>query len=306
MVGEDELLVAFLDVGQGDASVILLPGGRQAVLVDCGRGGSAAVLDYLRQSSILELPLVFMTHSDEDHVGGMLEVLDNFWGTVGALAFLPDRVVNMSENPHYRHLLRGLGRYKRQQPCAYWRPVDGKTRTLQGTTLTVLHPADEDHWEAVGSGQQNESSVVLRIEYLGRRFLLAADAERRAWRWMLSRQTDIRADVFKCPHHGGWDPRLPQILSLVSAHLLVISVGSMNSHSHPQPKTLAALRAYTSAGGKRLMCTQVTRRCNAGVRSAVGCAGTVAVSVSPNGVFVTPTEQTHDAIVNGWSAPQCR
>lgn len=81
------MTVTFLDVGQGDSTVVALPAG-DGLLVDCPTGSDHTVVDKLEGASITTLNLVVITHSDIDHAGGVVDVIKSFNGNTLRVAYL--------------------------------------------------------------------------------------------------------------------------------------------------------------------------------------------------------------------------
>ena len=212
-----------------------------------------------------------------------------------------------------------------------WEPYKGNLIQFGDVVVSVLHPSEADHLEALALRNQNECSVVLRIEYAGARILLAADVQMRGWGWMVDSNTDLKANVFKFPPHGAWydcEPSLDQVLGLVDPSVVVISVGSTNGYRHPSIETFRLLRSLQHK--VRFMCTQATTQCHSALETAATrirellplesrgghsfknsetcpCAGSVTVSVSSTGVVrVSPTLSQHNRAINLFDKPQCR
>src|SRR5689334_17470899 len=76
------LHVTFVDVGQGDSTLIHLPGtinsGQSAILIDCPAGRSRTILDMLQKHHINRIELIIVTHSDDDHCGGLIDIIGDF------------------------------------------------------------------------------------------------------------------------------------------------------------------------------------------------------------------------------------
>ena len=196
--------------------------------------------------------------------------------------------------------------------------------------MSVLHPAKADRLDALATSNPNNSSIALRIDYAGGRILLGADVEKQGWQWMVDRDADLKADVFKFPHHGAWydgEPPLSKILHLVDPSVVVISVGSTNSYGHPSIETLRLLRSLQAS--VRFLCTQVTSQCHGepeGIANqarellppenrnghsfrnlrSCPCAGKVTVRISSSGVATSPTVEQHDRVIDLFENPQCR
>jgi hypothetical protein len=180
-------------------------------------------------------------------------------------------------------------------------------------------------------GAANDASYVLRVTYAGHSVLLAADVEGSGWDAMLNRQTNLHADVFKLPHHGGWPSTglgVEDLLNLVKARYVVLSVGSTNPYQHPATRTLAVLRSHAITRQMRFLCTQATPQCHRNgplpaaeaisilcsdgdevVARKAGwcpCAGTVTAILNRSAVTLFPTVAAHDQVIDLFSTPQCR
>ena len=325
-----ELLTTFLDVGQGDSTVAVLPDGG-GVLVGSAVGSAPLVVDYLESAQVTSLELVVITHSDLDHAGDVIEVINGFQGPTHRIAVLPDRVLKTDPqaNRKYRVMLRELAQLLRNGVTP-WEPYAGQMIQLGDVVVSALHPSKADHFDALSQGKQNDCSVTLRLEYSGARILLGADVQRQGWQWMVDRNTDLKADIFKFPHHGAWydgDPSLSQVLDLADPSVVVISVGSTNGYGHPSMDTLKLLRSVQAR--VRFVCTQVTNQCHGEPeaiashvrallppeslgrysfqnRRSCPCAGNVTVRISSNGVAISPTPEQHSRVIDLLERPQCR
>jgi len=281
------LSVAFIDIGQGDATVAHLPGGANAVVVDCGSTGDKRVHDHLSHIKVKELPLVVLTHSDDDHIGGIMTVLENFRGRVGEIAFNPDRIKSGTEEKKYVLFLRRLAQFSRQRGSELSTPLSPHRWLLDGVQFRVLHPSGADHLDALAGGMRNDGSMVILTEYAGMRLLLAADIQGQGWQWVAAREADLRAQVFKLSHHGAWHTnglKLPEVLTMVEPDLIVVSVGAPNPYGHPAEKTLEALGDYLDRSpNARVLCTELA----SSDHSRITAAGTIRIDVTVDGVTMS-------------------
>lgn len=327
-----ELSAIFLDVGQGDSTVVVLPDGG-GLLVDCPSVAAPAVVDQLENAQVTSLNLVVVSHSDLDHAGGIVDVIEGFQGETAKVAFFPDRVrdQNRRAGMKYRRLLQNLaGLVRRQGVELLCEPHAGQAMEFGDVTISVLHPAKEDRLDALAQGNPNDSSITLRVDYAGAGILLPADLQRQGWQWMVDRGEVLKADVFKFPHHGSWydgEPSLSKILELVDPSVVVISVGSTNSYGHPSIETLKLLRSYH--GSVRFLCTQAANKCHGEPESIASqardllpsenqgghsfrdhrscpCAGTITVRLSTDELTISPTLEQHSRVINLFANPQCR
>ena len=325
-----ELLTTFLDVGQGDSTVAMLPNG-EGMLVDSAAGSAPIVVEYLERAQITSLELAVITHSDLDHAGDVIEVIKCFQGSTKRVAVLLDRVLTSDPQADrkYRVMLRDLAQLLRSG-IEHWPPYAGNVIQFGDLMVSILHPSQADHAEALSQGNRNDCSVALRLDYAGSRILLGADVQRQGWQWMVDRNTDLRADVFKFPHHGAWyegQPSLKQIVDLVKPSLMVVSVGSTNGYGHPSMETFRLLCSLQAR--VRFVCTQVTNQCHGEPevtanqarellppesrgghsflnRRSCPCAGNVTIRISSDGVSMKPTPDQHSRVIDLFDNPQCR
>lgn len=324
------ITVTFLDVGQGDSTVVALPD-HGGILIDCPGGSGVTVVDRLEYSAITTLNLVVISHSDIDHAGGVVDVVKSFSGTTLKIAALIDRTLkaDAQENKKFRLLLRDLAQLMRDG-TEYQPAYAGEAIEYGELSVSIVHPSPADHLDSLSRNQVNDCSVVVRLEYAGSRVLLPGDIESQGWRWMFDRDTDVRADVLKFPHHGAWDrgnPTLDDVIKAVDPTVVVVSVGSTNSYGHPAGEVLAALKGRQQR--TRLLCTQATARCHRGLQEvsvtarelvsaesrgghafrrldACPCAGHVTVRLSAAEVTVSPTANEHERVIDLFDDPQCR
>jgi competence protein ComEC len=218
----DRVTVRFLDVGQGDATLIQDPGGA-AVLFD-GGPPEAGIARLLRRAGVERLAVVVATHASRDHHGGLGEVLRRF--PVDLLLDGGDG----SADPSFRALLREAARrgVRRVSATAPLSLAFGALR------VRVLSPAPR----APGPAPEdpNPRAVVALVSAGAFDLLLSADAESEAL--LPLDLPDV--DAIKVPHHGSSDPGLPEVLDRLDPALAAIEVGP-NTYGHPAPTTLAAL-----------------------------------------------------------------
>ena len=217
------LTVTFLDVGQGDATLIQHPDG-SAVLFD-GGPPEAGTARLLRRAGVRRLSAVVMTHASRDHHGGLAEVVERF-----PVELLLDGG-DATRDRDFRSVVaraeqRGATRVVAAAPLAL------RAGSLRIDVLSPrprpLGPPPED---------PNPRAVVAVVSCDGFDLLLSGDAESEAL--LPLALPDV--DAMKLPHHGSADPGLPAVLERLRPEVAAIPVGD-NSYGHPAPSTLAALR----------------------------------------------------------------
>ena len=222
----DRLTVRFLDVGQGDATLIQHPDGT-AILFDGGppEGG---VVRLLRRAGVRRLALVVATHASRDHHGGLPAVLRRF----GVDTLLDGG--DGTSDPSFHALLRlaadrGVRRVRAVAPL---------TLTLANGDLRVSVLSPPARPPGPAPDDPNPRAVVAIVSSGGFDLMLSADAESEAL--LPLDLPDV--DAIKVPHHGSSDPGLPEVLQRLKPELAGIEVGSHNTYGHPAPSTLTALR----------------------------------------------------------------
>ena len=275
----EELWIAFVDVGQGDATWIRTPGTRDLdakdIIVDSGNcrvsdgscgfssqvndgydsDGAGALINFMQENGwVSDSPIDYLvaTHPDKDHYGGTWRLLQEY--RVGA--FISSGFP--SDNKTYQTALAAV----RAEPGlidltpvsvrGLNRDQDGEFKTESwGRNMTAqLLSAD------LSSGQDNNSSVVLMIEFLGVRILLTGDAEEPLDEKLIALDDAsagdlLRAQILKAGHHGGRGTNSQALLNRVfpsaGRHFVIVSSGLRDGLPHPE--TMARLEAHLGPQG---------------------------------------------------------
>ncbi|MCI8494615.1 MAG: MBL fold metallo-hydrolase [Lachnospiraceae bacterium] len=225
------LEVHYLDVGQGDATLIRQ--GSHAMLIDGGDNDKGtAVQSYLQSQGIEHLEYVIGTHPDSDHVGGLDVVLYKFsWDQV----IMPDL---QKDTKTYQDVLKVIK--DKKEHVTY--PVVGDTYSLGNAEFTIIAPVEDnygDNW--------NDYSVGIVLSFGENRFIFTGDAEEDAEHDMLEKGIDLSADVMKAAHHGSDTANTADFLEEVKPESVVISCGEGNSYGHPRA---GAMNQFRSIGAK--------------------------------------------------------
>ncbi len=226
----DPLTVMFLDVGQGDSTLIRAPNG-QTLLIDGGRDvdfGTQLIIPQLKALGATQLDVLLPTHPDADHISGLVGVLENYPVKLAALTF------QVHATKIYERLLTDI----RDKNINAVKVRTGTTIPFDpDVKLEVLSPDDS----FVESDDTNDASIVIKLTYGQTSFLLTGDAEFPANQMMLRHGFDVRATVLKLGHHGSRTSTDESWLRAVQPQLGIISAGAGNSYGHPHPEVIAAL-----------------------------------------------------------------
>ncbi len=238
------LRVTFLDVGQGDATVLELPDGL-TVLIDGGPKyrrlgmGQAVIGPYLWNQGIHRIDHIVATHPQWDHVGGLPWVLENF--EVGV--FWSNGVSR--SKAFYTRLQAALQAARLQEHVV----GTGSDILNSGScTLSVLEPyagtqtSVRDSIHEVSGTDLNNRSLVIRLTCGPHSMLLTADAEQQALEHLRRTPQGRSATIVKIPHHGAKSSLHHGWVDQVDAQAMVVSVGANNRYGHPAPAVLAAYK----------------------------------------------------------------
>ena len=242
MMRPDEVEVHFIDVGQGDAALVVTPHGH-AMLFDTGgtRDGAFDIgarvdLPYLRHYGIHALDYIFLSHAHEDHAAGAGAILTRmpvkhvYTADEGTAAYA--RSMRVGDGSP---LLMKLGRAE-----------EGQSITVDGVTVDVLYaPAYETVEHATG----NEVSNVYRVRYGNASFLFTGDLVAEHEEKMIARGIGLHTTVLKVPHHGSDTSSCADFVEASHPLYAVYCVGADNSFGHPRP---SVVERYERMGAKTL------------------------------------------------------
>jgi competence protein ComEC len=221
---EGDVVVSFLNIGQGDAT--LIQSGRTNVLVDTGPPGGP-ILQRLREAGVRRLDGLVLTHAQTDHEGMALDVM----------RAVPTRLVvdGGAGWPTY---------VQRQLPAAlaadHARRIDahaGQVIRFGRMTMRLLWPPPPEPGFRP-EGDPNDRAIVALLSCGDFDLFLSADAESN----VTAALPLPRVEAMKVAHHGSVDEGLPQLLDRLQPDVAAIEVGRGNTYGHPAPSTLAALR----------------------------------------------------------------
>lgn len=224
---EGTLEVHYIDVGQGDATLIKC--GSHAMLIDGGNNNKGTTVQlYLKKQGVESLDYVIGTHPDADHIGG-LDVIVYKYNCEKVI--MPDYE---KDTRTYQELVDVI--HDKNMKITY--PVVGEQYALGEAEFTIIAPNSNSY-----GGNANDYSVAILLEYGKNRFLFTGDAEEASEMEMLSNGIELSADVYKVAHHGSRSASTQEFLNAVQPKYAVISCGEGNSYGHPHAEVLNRLRS---------------------------------------------------------------
>lgn len=228
-----ELLVTFLDVGQGDAVLITAPNGNR-LLYDSGPPTGAVLLALSKELSYFDRRIQFMiaSHPDADHIGSFVDVLSRYTPAL----YLDGHTPSSSED------FIALEKYLAAEHIERRTLTRGTHISLgSGVSADVLNPAQDSDKESLSA---NDASAVLLLHFGSSTVLLTGDLESAQEARLVAHYGDkLHATILKAGHHGSKSSTSDALLRAAQPTFIVISVGKNNRYGHPHPAALLRMQA---------------------------------------------------------------
>ena len=221
-----EVVVHFVDVGQGDCSIVQTPAGN--VIIDAGvyeadNNSSDSTVSYINSLGISDFVYAIFTHPHSDHIGGAETVISKY--NVDTL-IIPN-AVNTSAT--FRKMLDAI----EENDCSVTEGKAGVSIDLGETKIELLAPVKDDYQSL------NDASVVAKITYGDISFLFAGDAEVISERDMLENDYEaLDSTILKVAHHGSSTSSSKEFIKAVSPEVAIYSCGKNNEYGHPHKETV--------------------------------------------------------------------
>lgn len=224
------LFLNFLDVGQGDASLIQSPYG-QNILID-GGDGNQLVSKMSEQMRFFDrnIDLMILTHPHADHVTGLIEVLERY--KVNKILYTG----RTHSSPDY---LAWLEEIKKKNLDLIIIDHPQKIKLGPDCVLDILYPFDRSDTTAKRS--LNNTSMLIKLVYGNSAVLFTGDLEHDIEEELIKKDIDLRAEVLKIAHHGSDSSSIEEFLDRVDPDIALIGVGEDNKFSHPSKRVLNRL-----------------------------------------------------------------
>jgi beta-lactamase superfamily II metal-dependent hydrolase len=253
----ETLTVTFIDVGQGDSSLLSTSNGTD-ILIDAGpKSAGAAVLALLNAKGITELDVIVISHNHADHLGGLVAVLQSPI-TVGQVLY--------NGNLCTTQICQGVWAAMANRGLTPQAVDAGDSFSWGSVTSAMLNPQSP----GTGDEDENEDSIVMHVAFYEVDLLYTGDIGFTTETLLLGRGVLVPVEVLKVAHHGSAGSTSTAFLSAVTPGVSVISVGAENAYDHPSEETLDRL----AASG-----TDVHR---------TDLAGTISFRFNPDGAQIVP------------------
>lgn len=225
---ENNLIVNYIDIGQGDSTLIQFKG--KTLLIDAGtRENVFNLIKHIDSYNIHSFDYVIATHPHDDHIGGMAQIInkysiDNF--------YMPQ--INYS-GKIYEDMIDAL-KFKNIKI----KTINSSTSINLGKDIlvSVFSPNNKIYENT------NNYSPIIKIQYKKISFLFTGDAEKEVEEEVLNKNYNLHSDVIKIGHHGSNTSTSENFLQKVNPSIAIISVGKDNEYSHPSKEILTLLSKY--------------------------------------------------------------
>lgn len=218
-----KLNITFLDVGQGDCSIIILPKGK-TILVDTGgfyndkgKISKNKIIPYLNSNGISSIEYLIITHGDFDHMGEAINLVENFK--------IKKVIFNCGE---FNELEQDLIKLLDENKIPYYSCI--KDLNIDNNELYFLNNKDY--------GNENDNSLIIYTELNNHKFLFMADASVEVEEDLIKKYSLQDIDVLKAAHHGSKTSSSKSFIDEINLKYSIISVGKNNRYGHPSDSVL--------------------------------------------------------------------
>lgn len=242
------LRINYLDVGQGDCSVIRTPGNKTIVIDGGGNEawqsgsydiGKKITVPALLHIGVWRVDTVIISHIHDDHIGGVLSIIDSFKVSRVILPAVEQCGAGEYISSNYSKLLE---KCKIKKISISYLKKGDRIVVNRDITLKVLAP--EEPFISSTDSDVNNNSLVIKLDYKDFDALFTGDIQQEAEQRII--EENINTDVLKVAHHGSGYSTTKEFLDLVKPEFSIISVGK-NSYGHPSDEAIERLKQANSA-----------------------------------------------------------
>jgi DNA internalization competence protein ComEC/Rec2-like protein len=229
-----DLKIYFIDVGQGDSTLIVTPS-KKTILIDGGGSesfdvGEKVLLPYLLGRRIRKIDYIMISHFDTDHCKGIFTVIEN----LKVKNIIISKQAEKSEN------------YKKFKEIVANKKINiilvkagDKIKIDKYIYFKILFPTEK----LIMQNPLNNNSIVSQLNYKSFKMLFTGDIEEMAEKEILNLQKDkLKSTILKVAHHGSNTSSTQEFINSVKPELALIGVGKNNTFGHPSECVVEKLR----------------------------------------------------------------
>lgn len=221
---KDDLAIHYIDVGQGDATLIKCKD--EVMVIDGGDSStSSKFISYLKKQGVDKIDYMVATHPHADHISGLVGALNTFEVT---------NILRGSDKSNSK-VFKSMENLIKEKNVKDIVPSIGDSFYLGDAKCTVVGPTAYNF-------DTNNNSISIRIEHGMNSFLFTGDAEKISESAMMYTGEELRSEVFQAGHHGSRTSNSVEFLKEVNPKYVVISCGDNNKYGHPNYETMETLK----------------------------------------------------------------
>ena len=225
------LKIYFIDVGQGDSTLIITPKGKK-ILIDGGEGKNEILLPYLLDRGINKIDYIIISHFDSDHCNGLIEVMEKI--KVGK--------VIVSKQPEESEEYRNISEIIKQKNIeAYVVKAQDRITIEKDLYINILNPAGKLEFKDL-----NNNAIVAKLIYKNFSILFTGDIEKAEENIAQKYKNNLKSTILKVAHHGSKTSTNEKFLKYVEPQIALIGVGENNKFGHPNQQTIEKLKNIRS------------------------------------------------------------
>lgn len=327
MMDLPELII--LDVGHGNCA--LIRDANDAIVIDCPPGGTLA--ETLEHLSIKEILHILISHSDADHIGGMIDLLSNEDIKIHNVHINPDAIKKSAIWLDFRIALKDARQRFGTNVSSELTTTKTGSLNIGSVNIEILAPTPELNLGGAGGTDlqgrrltSNSISAVIGIVHDSHRVaILAADIDNVGFDNLIQDQKSLSADILVFPHHGGKpgsaDPKIfaQQFCTFIQPKLIIFSI-DRNRFNNPRTEIVEGI--IYSVPDAHILCTQLSQQCTTslpsskpthlntlparGLNSNSCCGGTITIKIDGSRTNYAEMALHKEFIVNQVTSPICR
>jgi beta-lactamase superfamily II metal-dependent hydrolase len=261
--------IAIVDVGHG--SSIVLRDQNKTFIVDCG-AKSAGLLEFLDREGVTEIDQIFLTHSDADHIGGLVGIVSEERFKINRIQLNPDGTKKSAAWDDLAYVVNKL-HLAGDTKIVPTLMQENEWRRCGDIELEIVGPSVYLVTKGVGNKDStgrvivsNSLSASFRVHWKGQPLVyIAGDIDQVAIDDLRANGANLTADILVYPHHGGksgvGDPRkfTESLCGRVMPKTVIFSIGR-TKFENPRPEVVAEVKAHIK--DVRISCTQLSVNCS--------------------------------------------